>query len=257
MEKEFLNKIRRLNWVLSQSTAGSLSYDELSKLLSEVINTNFYIIDRKGFVLAGAYTDAADKTTFHDELGFEKIPESDNYNILQIEKTEANLIGEELSAYFGESYALKDKYHTLVPAVCGGERFGTILLAKHQTPCTEEEIVLAEYGAALVGLELQRNEQRALEIEKGRHMAVEIGMFTLSNSEKDAIEKILDEMKDEEEGTIVASKLAREYGLTNSVIVSALKKLESAGILEAKSLGMKGTHIKILNPYIKEKTRKW
>ena len=73
---------------------------------------------------------------------------------------------------------------------------------------------------------------------------------TLSHSEKDALDRILREMM-EDEGTIVASKIAAKYGLTNSVIVSALKKLESAGILETKSLGMKGTYIKILNPHVR------
>jgi transcriptional pleiotropic repressor len=31
------------------------------------------------------------------------------------------------------------------------------------------------------------------------------------------------------------------------VIVNALRKFESAGVIESRSLGMKGTHIKILN----------
>ena len=33
---------------------------------------------------------------------------------------------------------------------------------------------------------------------------------------------------------------------------AAQKKLESARILETKSLGMKGTYIKVINPYLKE-----
>ncbi|MDX5324286.1 MAG: GTP-sensing pleiotropic transcriptional regulator CodY, partial [Exiguobacterium sp.] len=36
-------------------------------------------------------------------------------------------------------------------------------------------------------------------------------------------------------------------GITRSVIVNALRKLESAGVIESRSLGMKGTYIKILN----------
>ena len=48
----------------------------------------------------------------------------------------------------------------------------------------------------------------------------------------------------------MASKLAVQYKLTNSVIVNALKKLESAGVLETKSLGMKGTYIKVLNDFV-------
>ena len=54
------------------------------------------------------------------------------------------------------------------------------------------------------------------------------------------------------EGFLVASKLAAEYKLTRSVIVNALRKLESAGVIDARSLGMKGTYIKILNDYLYE-----
>ena len=36
-------------------------------------------------------------------------------------------------------------------------------------------------------------------------------------------------------------------GITRSVIVNALRKLESGGIIESRSLGMKGTYIKVQN----------
>ena len=37
------------------------------------------------------------------------------------------------------------------------------------------------------------------------------------------------------------------FPVLGSVIVNALRKFESAGVIESRSLGMKGTHIKILN----------
>ncbi|MFU1892582.1 GTP-sensing pleiotropic transcriptional regulator CodY, partial [Enterococcus faecium] len=47
--------------------------------------------------------------------------------------------------------------------------------------------------------------------------------------------------------------IADEIGITRSVIVNALRKLESAGIIESRSLGMKGTYLKVLNQqFIKE-----
>ena len=46
---------------------------------------------------------------------------------------------------------------------------------------------------------------------------------------------------------MVASKIADRVGITRSVIVNALRKLESAGVIETRSLGMKGTYIRILN----------
>ena len=62
----------------------------------------------------------------------------------------------------------------------------------------------------------------------------------------EAIEHIFNEL-DGMEGLVVASKIADRVGITRSVIVNALRKLESAGVIESRSLGMKGTHIRILN----------
>ena len=78
-----------------------------------------------------------------------------------------------------------------------------------------------------------------------------MALDTLSFSEKDAMEKVMGQLEDSE-GLIVTSKVASQYGLTNSVVVNALRKMESARLIETKSLGMKGTYIKILNPYLKE-----
>ena len=52
------------------------------------------------------------------------------------------------------------------------------------------------------------------------------------------------------EGILVASKIADRVGITRSVIVNALRKFESAGVIESRSSGMKGTYIKVLNEVI-------
>ena len=52
------------------------------------------------------------------------------------------------------------------------------------------------------------------------------------------------------EGILVASKIADRVGITRSVIVNALRKFESAGVIESRSSGMKGTYIKVLNDYV-------
>ena len=65
----------------------------------------------------------------------------------------------------------------------------------------------------------------------------------------EAIVHIFDELEGDE-GILVASKIADRVGITRSVIVNALRKFESAGIIESRSSGMKGTYIKILNEYV-------
>ena len=48
----------------------------------------------------------------------------------------------------------------------------------------------------------------------------------------------------------MASRIADRVGITRSVIVNALRKFESAGVIESRSSGMKGTYIKIVNDVI-------
>ena len=78
---------------------------------------------------------------------------------------------------------------------------------------------------------------------------VKSAINTLSFSELEAIIHIFDELQGEE-GILVASRIADRVGITRSVIVNALRKFESAGIIESRSSGMKGTYIKILNPAV-------
>ena len=61
---------------------------------------------------------------------------------------------------------------------------------------------------------------------------------------------------DGREGFLVASKIADQTGITRSVIPNSLRKLESAGVIESRSLGMKGTHVKIINKYLREELAK-
>ena len=87
-------------------------------------------------------------------------------------------------------------------------------------------------------------------VEENRKVQVVKSAFnTLSFSELEAIIHIFDELNGDE-GILVASKIADRVGITRSVIVNALRKFESAGVIESRSSGMKGTYIKVLNDYI-------
>ncbi len=44
--------------------------------------------------------------------------------------------------------------------------------------------------------------------------------------------------------------MQNRVGITRSVIVNALRKFESAGVIESRSSGMKGTYIKVLNDVV-------
>ena len=112
-----------------------------------------------------------------------------------------------------------------------------------------DDIILSEYGTTVVGLEMLRsvNEESAEEARK--EQIVQSAISTLSFSELEAIIHIFDELGGSE-GILVASKIADRVGITRSVIVNALRKFESAGVIESRSSGMKGTYIRVVNDYI-------
>ena len=118
-----------------------------------------------------------------------------------------------------------------------------------------DDIILCEYGSTVVGLEMLRavNEENAEESRKLQVVRSAIG--TLSFSEMEAITHVFDELNGME-GILVASKIADRVGITRSVIVNALRKFESAGVIESRSSGMKGTYIKVLNDAVFEEIDK-
>ena len=119
----------------------------------------------------------------------------------------------------------------------------------------DDDLVIAEYSATVIGLEILRAIGEELEEEMRKKAVVQMAIGTLSYSELEAVEHIFEEL-DGKEGLLVASKIADRVGITRSVIVNALRKFESAGVIESRSLGMKGTHIKILNDKLMEELKK-
>ena len=101
----------------------------------------------------------------------------------------------------------------------------------------------------MVGLEMMRSVNEENEEEKRKVSIVRSAINTLSYSELEAILHIFDEL-DGNEGILVASRIADRVGITRSVIVNALRKFESAGVIESRSSGMKGTYIKVVNDVV-------
>ena len=118
-----------------------------------------------------------------------------------------------------------------------------------------DDIILSEYGTAVVGLEMMRSVNEESAEEQRKVNIVRSAISTLSFSELEAIQHIFDEL-DGNEGILVASKIADRVGITRSVIVNALRKFESAGVIESRSSGMKGTYIKVINDVVFGELRK-
>lgn len=247
MSNNILERVRKMNWVLQQSSAGVFSYTDLCESLSELMNANVYIVNIKGEVVGSHYSVESDSVAVSDpETGHANLPGEYNEELLKVDDTRANLISEEALQIFKYNYETKDKLHTIIPILGGGVRMGTLVLTRYEPTFTDEDLILAEYGATVVGIEFQRRESLIAEEDRRKTSVVQMAIATLSYSEIEAVQHIFAAL-DGMEGLLIASKIADQSGITRSVIVNALRKLESAGVIESRSLGMKGTHIKILN----------
>ena len=251
-----LEKTRKINRLLQKSE--KVDYPEISRLLSEVMEANVYIANRNGTILGYSLLDG-----FECEIMMERVlqhgifPERYVEWLMRITETSPNhILKNHMCAFSDDTECLfAGKYTTIVPVHGSGERIGTLIVAKFQEPFGDDDLLLAEYGATVVGMEILRDKSERIEEEARKKATVQVALGTLSYSELEAIMHILNEL-DGNEGLLVASKIADRVGITRSVIVNALRKFESAGVIESKSLGMKGTYIKILNDLLLEELKK-
>lgn len=252
-----LSKTRMLNRILQKSGTEPVVFDDICKLLSDVLSCNVYIISRKGKILGHNFSNGFECDVVKDNVLAEgRFPEDYNEKLLHVNDTLSNLPnkGDCVFELEGECET-PGKLSTIVPIVGNRERIGTLLLARFGEPFTDEDLVIVEYSATIVGLEMLRAKQDQIEEEARKKAVVQLAIGTLSYSELEAVEHIFNEL-DGMEGLLVASKIADKVGITRSVIVNALRKFESAGVIESRSLGMKGTHIRILNEKLLDELKK-
>lgn len=254
MSVQLLDKTRKINKLLHNNTSKVFVFSDICDVMSDTLESNILVISKKGKILGvGEFIPAeSEEDQWNDARVGNFIDEQLNERLLNILSTKENVHLETLGF---EGPELK-QYHVIVtPIDIAGERLGTLLVYKKGDPYEIDDIILAEYGNAVVGLEMLRslNEESAEEIRKLQ--IVKSAISTLSASELDAVQHIFDEMQGNE-GILVASKVADRVGITRSVIVNALRKLESAGVIESRSSGMKGTYIKIQNELILEELDK-
>lgn len=256
MAMDLLDKIRKMNWVLQESTSGVFSFNDLCAILSELEDANVYVVNKRGKVLGVHYKIESESAAIVDpETGIEKFPSEYSDALLKLSETMVNVTHEQALEIFKYEYDTFEKYYLIIPIVSGGQRLGTLVATRYLPRFSAEDVIMGEYGATIIGLEILRKKTMEQEEELRKTAVVQMAIATLSYSEIEAVRQIFKELKGTE-GLLVASKIADRSGITRSVIVNALRKLESASVIETRSLGMKGTHIKILNDKFKNELEK-
>jgi len=151
-----------------------------------------------------------------------------------------------------ENCLFTNKLTTVVPIMGGGKRLGSLLLARFAEALTEDLILAGNWCyRCLVWKSCgpgPKKLKKRLEIKQLSSWL--LARFPILNWKRWSI--FFEELDGEEGLLCLPVTIADQLGITRSVIVNALRKFESAGVIESRSLGMKGTYIKVLNPYLLE-----
>ena len=224
---QLLDRTRKIARLLHENNEGKVLFDDICRVICDCLDVNCLVLSRKGKI-----------------LGIQSLPD-----LPEIVELLGNKVGEfadsELNARFLEVLSTKENvnletlgfdvrevsdYKGLVTSILvAGDRLGTLFMYRKAKEFDIDDIILCEYSTSVIGLEMLRSVSEEISEENRKVQGDELSGM---------------------EGILVASKVADRMGITRSVIVNALRKLESAGVIEAKSSGMKGTYIKVMNDAI-------
>lgn len=231
---------------LLQKTGSLDDLPELCAALQESVeHSNVYLISRRGRVLGYALQEGFENTPFDAEwIGTGEAPE-DLQSMVNRVAAPSVVKGEH-----GEAIVI-------APVVGGDARVASLLLVSDTERFGNDEQIIVEFATTAFGMIISRAIDEKQEDEAQETRAARSAINSLSYSEVLAMQRIFEELEGDE-GLLVASRIADEAGITRSVIVNALRKLASANVIESRSLGMKGTYLRILNKEIrKEFEKQW
>lgn len=227
--KSITDAFRELNAYFQDNF--EVDFRSFSKILSDLVNAKILIADYKKNIVS-SWTEG-----IYDVLPKEYLP----------------LIGKNTL----ENVMVGAECCTAVPILCTSEPIMIIAVTKVPgSGLKDEQIMILENAAAVFALKLNHKAEaerknKALEIAKIRAV-----INVMSHSEVQAAICILKALEGKTDGVLITSKIADSMKLTRSLIINALRKLQSAGLIESTSLGMKGTFIKILSTALLEEFRK-
>jgi transcriptional pleiotropic repressor len=253
MSVQLLDKTRKINKLQHNNISHKVVFNDICSVLSEILNSNVLVLSYKGKVLGLSYLESVSSVgnLLNNEVG-SHIDSMLNERLLLVLSTKENVNMETLGFDTREVVG----YQAIInPIDIAGERLGTVFMYRNKDGYSIDDIILSEYATTVVSLEMMRSVNEENEEESRKVAVVQSAIATLSFSELQAILHIFKELEGME-GILVASRIADRVGITRSVIVNALRKFESAGVIETKSSGMKGTYIKVLNDAVFDELKK-
>lgn len=244
MGPTLLDKIRRIS-MCAKTDKSKHCMEGLCNHAAKVLRAGILVVDDNGKIRVSETEESVSKIPECDAgNAIDEVLNERLGNILSIkENVDAAMLG------LSED-AVGDYIFSILPMCLSGERTGTVLVYSTH-PLIEEDIVFAEYFSSVAELRLFCD-IRAEKQQKAAYMtAAKTGVRTLSVYERESAKRLFRGISGND-GIVVSGKVADEMGISRSTIVSALRKLEESQLIESRSSGMKGTHIQILNPYLRK-----
>ncbi|MDR5684160.1 MAG: hypothetical protein QN163_09055 [Armatimonadota bacterium] len=233
---ELLERARRIVRTVGTTAERHCARDVLSTL-AEMIRAGVVLVDAEGQIRAAAGRGVGDRLAVGTH-----IPADARRQFAAPQAPRQGLSEGPVASLFSPGGKV-----SAVPLRAFGRRVGTLLIVRDAPP-DDRDRVLIEYTGALLALDLASGgdgDRDGASTERLR-----AALRVLSYLEVEAVWYVLAELEGDE-GIVVASRVADRVGITRSVIVNALRKLEGGQVLRTRSLGMKGTHIQVLHPSLR------
>lgn len=226
-----LQLIRQLSILVSVSPSYEDMQKEILGLLGSYVSANSILADRKGKVwVQYLHSDSSSNTTLPMQADGVYLEPRLFSRLIQLGKGELSL---------------QDNFQVLIieTEINSGD---ILLLYREGSSFSEEEWALSELCLPTLTLIQRLRKDKEQADQKRQLQLIKSAINTLSFTELEVIVRVFEALGGAE-GILIAGKIADGLGVTRSIVVSALRKLESARIIETRSLGVKGTYIRVLN----------
>ena len=147
---QLLDKTRKIGKLLHNNNSSKVVFNDICKVLCEILSSNVLVISKKGKVLGVGDAPGVDSITelIVDQVGG-FIDALLNERLLAILSTKENVNLETLGF---DAEEVKKFQAIITPIEIAGERLGTLFIYKCDRQYDIDDIILSEYGTTVVGL---------------------------------------------------------------------------------------------------------
>lgn len=267
-----LERTREINNLLQ--TFEEIEYDSIARVISNIIDANVYIVGIDGTIKGNAFRDDFECDIMLDKVVDQgRFPRSYAEMLLTFNETAPNRRSKTGKCAFADhtDCIYNGKNTTIVPIYGVRRRIGTLVVAKYGEDFNDDDLLLAEYGASVVGMEMLHEEEAYRQSQQEEEDAVLRTLKAMSFHEQLAVVAIVKQLEDndlfrfsltmyddkivmqklkDDEG-VVATEIYLMWNITRSVIVNSIRMMQVAKVVSSKSMGMKGTRLNIINNKLK------